>query len=67
MNSDKKQEIIEFLKRNRILTIEELEYIEPEQFKEAVIEFRNRLDVGGEKERLGYCLQERNYTRNKKR
>lgn len=52
MNSDKKQEIIEFLKRNRILTIEELEDIEPEQFKEAVIEFRNRLDVGGEKESL---------------
>lgn len=46
--------ITEFLKRNRFPTLQEMEKIKPEEFKDAVIEFRYRLYDPDERERFGY-------------
>lgn len=46
--------ITEFLKRNRFPSIRELEKMDPEEFKDAVIEFRYRLYDPRERELFGY-------------
>lgn len=46
--------ITEFLKRNRFPSVQELEKMKPEEFKDAVIEFRYRLYDPNEREQFGY-------------
>lgn len=46
--------ITEFLKRNRFPSVQELEKMKPEEFKDAVIEFRYKLYDPNERERFGY-------------